>query len=120
MHCVDWFPTIAELTGYKPTEDLKWDGISQWSALTGSSAPPSERTIYIATGNAHSLRYGDWKLIARANGRNELFCIAKDPYEKSDLASKEPGKVEELSKLLAIERSKDIAELPKDLEGLPH
>ncbi len=68
----------------------------------------SERSIYIAMPNASSLRRGDWKLISRGNGRKELYCIATDPYEKVDLASKESGKVEELSKLLAIEQSKDI------------
>lgn len=120
MHCVDWFPTIAELTGYKSSDDLKWDGISQWSALTNTVPNTVSRNIYIATPSAYSLRFGEWKLIARAKGQHELFHIAADPYEKHNLASKEPGKVAELTKLLAAEQSRDNPALPEDLKGLPH
>lgn len=120
MHCVDWFPTLAELTGYKPTDDLKWDGVSQWSALTGAAAKPTDRSIYIATPNARSLRHGDWKLISRNDGKHELFHIATDPYEKVDQAAQETGKRDELLKLLAAEQAKDVTVLPEDLKGLPH
>ncbi len=120
MHCVDWFPTIAELTGFKSSDDLKWDGISQWSALTNAVPNTVSRNIYIATPGASSLRFGEWKLIVRAKGQHELFHIAADPYEKHNLASKEPGKVAELAKLLAEEQSRDNPVLPEDLKGLPH
>lgn len=120
MHCVDWFPTIAELTGYKAADDLKWDGVSQWSALTGAVPSTTSRNIYIATPGACSLRFGEWKLISRAKGQQELFNIAADPYEKNNLAAKEPDKVAELTKLLVAEQSKENPIMPEDLKGLPH
>jgi arylsulfatase A-like enzyme len=120
MHCVDWFPTVAELTGYKSKDGLKWDGISQWSALNGAALKTVSRSIYIATPRASSLRFGDWKLIGRKQGKHELFNITADPYEKNDLAAKEPEKLAELNKLLAAEQSRDDPVLPTDLKGLPH
>jgi len=120
MHCVDWFPTIAELTGYKSADDLKWDGISQWSALAAASPNPTPRNIYIATPGAGSLRFGDWKLIESKQGKLELFNIAADPYEQENLAMREREKVMELKTLLDAEKSKDNRVLPPDLKGLPH
>lgn len=118
MHAVDWFPTIASIVGYQ-SADLKWDGINQWPVLTGAAKPDQPRTIYIATPGAHALRHGDWKLIAGAKGKLQLFHLSVDPYEKTDLAKAEPDKVTELQSLLAIEQAKDIKELPEDLVGLP-
>ena len=49
-----------------------------------------------------------------------LFNLAADPYEKDDLATKEPKRLAELRALLAAEYAKDDKVMPKDLEGLPH
>jgi hypothetical protein len=49
-----------------------------------------------------------------------LFNLAADPYEKDDLATKEPQRLVELRALLDGEAAKDVKVLPKDLEGLPH
>jgi arylsulfatase A-like enzyme len=119
MHCVDWLPTLAEITGYKPPRDLQWDGISQWGALTGK-AKTAPRRIYIALPNGSSLRFGDWKLIARNNGKDELFNIAADPYEKENRAEAEPQKVAELRALMEVERAQDNPNLPDDQKGLPN
>ena len=121
MHAVDWFPTIAGLVGYKPEGDLKWDGIDQWPALSGASQPGDERTIYIAMRNGgRALRHGDWKLIAPAKGKPQLYNLAADPYEKSDLAAMEAAKVAELQKRLAEQQALDDPKLPADLVGLPN
>lgn len=119
MHAVDWLPTIASLVGYQPQEDLKWDGVNQWPALTGAPVDLAPRTIYIAKKNERLLRHGDWKLIAPAKGAPELFNLAADPYEKTDLAVQEPARVAELRKLLDAEFAKDSHTLPEDLKGLP-
>jgi arylsulfatase A-like enzyme len=122
MHGVDWFPTIAELTGYQPEKNLQWDGVSQWSALLGNQPAPSDRTIYIAKSKQEaSLRQGDWKLIVHAKGKPaELYQIAQDPYEKQNLATQETAKVIELTQLLTKQQAQDNPEVPPDLKGLPH
>ena len=121
MHVVDWFPTIAHLVGYQSKTDLKWDGVNQWAVLTGQSQQLSERSIYIAMRNGgRALRHGDWKLIVAAGGKAELYNVATDPYEQSDLAENEPTKLGELRELLARHRKLDNPELPADLVGLPN
>lgn len=120
MHCVDWFPTISELVGYEPQEDLKWDGISQWSALKAAIPNKTPRSIYISTGNARSLRFGDWKVITRAKGSPELYNIAVDPFETKNLAELEADRLAELTELLTVEQGQDNLSLPEDLKGLPH
>lgn len=120
MHAVDWLPTMASFAGYETKAQLNWDGRNQWAALMGAPVDPLPRTIYIAMTNGHSLRHGDWKLIVRGKNAPELFNIAADPYEKTDLAASEPARVAELQQLLAAERAKDNPKLPEDLVGLPH
>lgn len=48
------------------------------------------------------VRSGDWKLIVFANGKTapELYDLAHDPYENHNLASAQPEKVRQLSKML--------------------
>jgi len=120
MHAVDWFPTIASLVGYETKAELKWDGLNFWPALHGAQPVTVARSIYIATPKGHSLRHGDWKLIQRDKEEPELFNIGADPFEKSDLAKTEPGKLTELQKLLAAQKARDDPKLPEDLAGLPH
>lgn len=119
MHIVDWFPTLAALVGYRPAQDLKWDGHNQWPLLTGAARPTGPRTIYIAMRNGHALRHGDWKLIVRGKNPPELFNLADDPYEKHELSAKQPDKVAELKKLLAAQQALDSAKVPEDLAGVP-
>lgn len=119
MHAVDWLPTIASLAGYETKAELKWDGINQWPALTGATSGKDPRTIYIAMTSGHSLRHGDWKLIQPGKGGPQLFNIATDPYEKTDLVKTELEKVIELQKLLAEQQARDDPKLPEDLRGLP-
>jgi arylsulfatase A-like enzyme len=119
MHAVDWLPTIASLVGYKPAQDLKWDGQNQWPALTGQAKSSEPRTIYIALRNGHSLRHGDWKLIVTGQGVPQLYNIAADPYEKMDLVKEQPERVAELKKLLAVQQALDNPKLPQDLKGMP-
>jgi len=122
MHAVDWFPTIAALTGCQPSAAPPWDGVNQWDRLTGANASAPDRAIYIAMQNgARSLRLGDWKIIRKPGmAKPELYNIAADPFEKENLASKQPARLKELQTRLAEEHGKDNPVMPEDLKGLPH
>lgn len=110
-HITDWMPTLSALAGYKPEKDLKWDGQNIWPQLTGTE-PTKPRAVYVAGPGFRSrmVRDGDWKLVVTQSGPAnqetvELFDLAKDPNELTDLAVKMPGKLaalrirlEELSK----------------------
>jgi arylsulfatase A-like enzyme len=100
----DWMPTLCTIAGYKPTTDLKWDGTSLWPALKEGAGLPA-RLLYF-TGpsfRASAVREGPWKLIItqargqpQSAGSAQLFNLAQDPNESTDLASQEPEKVQDL------------------------
>ena len=120
LYVGDWLPTLGGLTGFAPASDLKWDGLDRWKILTGEDATPAPRSIYIAHPQGRSLRHGDWKIIAMNKAKAQLFNLAADPYEKEDLAGKEPQRLEEMRAKLAAEFAKDDKVMPADLKGLPH
>ena len=55
----------------------------------------------------------------RGRGKTELFHLAEDPYEKTNLAAKHSDRVAELKKLLADARKLDVAKRPSDLTAAP-
>jgi arylsulfatase len=44
-----------------------------------------------------AIRVGDWKLVARAGVEWELYNVATDPVEPTDLAAKHPERVKDLA-----------------------
>jgi arylsulfatase A-like enzyme len=120
MHAVDWFPTIASLCGYQPKSNLNWDGIDQSKTLTGELPADAARDIYIAYKSGSVVISKGWKLISTGNAKLELFHLAIDPFEKNDLASREPHKRKELQAILDKHRSLDQTEIPSDLRDLKH
>ncbi len=118
IHAVDWMPTLAALAGFKPTDDPRWDGHNIWPLLTGQAKQTEPRTLYIPLRNGSAIRHGDWKLIITPKGVRELYNLSNDPYEKNNLAEKEPQRVEQLEKLLAQFQKYDVTTLPADLKDL--
>ena len=100
----DWMPTFCALAGYQPAKDLKWDGIDL-SAMLLQGAQLPERAIYLAgpRWRATSLRSGDWKLVVTGQKPKqsiELFNLATDPSEESNLRAREAKRVEAMLKQL--------------------
>jgi arylsulfatase A-like enzyme len=120
LYVGDWVPTVANLAGVRPEGDHAWDGLDRWKVLTGEDVNPAPRTIYIAHPQGQALLHGDWKIIRQKTQPPQLFDLAKDPYEKEDLASAQPDKLGELTDLLDAPLAKDNPVLPADLKGLPH
>jgi arylsulfatase A-like enzyme len=116
---VDWMPTFCGLAGTSAsTESLNWDGVNLWPALTGK-AQLSKRTLHITGpgGNRWAIRDSEWKLIlTEPQSRDqtkvpkiELFNLANDPNESSNLAETNPDKVSELKARLNEHRKRDVA-----------
>jgi arylsulfatase A-like enzyme len=99
----DYYPTLLEAVGAKPRPGQVLDGVSLLPVLKGDSLP--ERALfwhYPHYGNqggapAAAVRRADWKLIEwQEDGRLELFNLAADAGERTDLAAKEPERVARL------------------------
>jgi arylsulfatase A-like enzyme len=110
---VDWMPTFCSLAGYRPERKLRWDGRDVWPVLSGSRVAEPRPLYWASPGlDVRAVRLGDWKLMASYSQRilaplpprgdsAQLFNLAQDPNETTDLADREPGKVNELLVVLA-------------------
>jgi arylsulfatase A-like enzyme len=117
LHAVDWYPTLVKLCGAKAEQKLAVDGLDIWPTLVDGKASPHDAILLNTTPNAGAVRAGDWKLVVTtgaddpdggapkkkkaAKAGTELFNLKDDPYEKTNLADKEPEKLKELQARLA-------------------
>ena len=115
VHIIDWLPTVTSLTSTEAPPNS--DGVDL-SALLLEKKPLAERKFYWAWGaplRRWALRHGDWKIVRYATGNPEkakawqLYNLKEDPKEKTDLAAKEPGKLEEMHQLFLQQRAQDRA-----------
>lgn len=115
----DWLPTLLELSGAADATPRDIDGISFAPTLLGRSQPPRPFLYRESAGygGQQAVRVGDWKAIRRnlnpapsAKNRNpaavELYDLAHDPGEKSDLAGSNPETADRLLDLMNREHAK--------------
>lgn len=108
VHVADWFPTLAGLAGYTPQSDLKWDGSDRLPVFAGAEKPQPRVLYWLGPGgNSLALRRGDLVLIQHRDKDAELYDLAADPGQQTDLASRRPDTLKELSALLATVRERD-------------
>ncbi|MBT5910040.1 MAG: DUF4976 domain-containing protein, partial [Opitutae bacterium] len=65
-----------------------------------------------------TFRKGDWKLIYRYKGKDQyqLYDLQNDPYEKTNLAKSELGKLKDMTKAMIARLEKEDALYPVDGE----
>jgi len=107
---MDLFPTFLELAGLpeQPEGSTKpLDGTSISGVLRGEDALP-ERTLFWRMSTARAARRGDWKLVRQGDDPPELYNLAEDLGETTNLADRMPERVRELAAALATwEREMD-------------
>ncbi len=108
LHIVDWYPTLLTLAGASLEQKLPVDGRDAWPAIVGGIRRPEREILLNATPRTGAIRVGDWKLVRngqynevreRETGETptdtdqwELFNLAEDPSEQTNLADKHPDK----------------------------
>ena len=104
------------------------DGLDAWAAIADGAASPRDEVVH----SLDVIRKGDWKFIEEGidyygwtTEAPELYDIAADPYEQTNLAASETAKVAELRARLAdhapsardAEASEDIPDYPPVVYG---
>lgn len=103
----DWFPTLCSVAGLQAPSDL--DGVNLWPAITGGAKIERETPmlwVYPEYGGQVAVRLGDFKVLRRGlktknPGDWEVYNIAKDPNETTNIASEHRELIERAAKVLA-------------------
>lgn len=106
---MDVTATALELANAAPGQ-TKIDGVSLMPLLTGQMKEAPERPLFWRVGRKNALRSGDWKLIR--DGREwQLYDLAHDISETTNLAAREPALVQQMSALWDKWNAEQIAPL---------
>lgn len=120
----DFYPTLISVAGGHPNGGIL-DGVNLAPLLQhGDILPP--RALYwhyphyhvLGTGPSGAIRLGEWKLVENFFPAGaelpeiELFNLASDPGEVTNLAAKEPARVESMLKMLVAWRQEVGAQMP--------
>jgi len=101
----DFLPTAAELCGAELPADVQTDGLSLVSFLKGGEAPQRDYFYWELhekrPGPIQAIRWGDWKAVRPGPGAPvELYDLANDLGETTDLASQHPELVAKAVKMM--------------------
>lgn len=104
----DMVPTICELVGIEMPDDFVTDGVSLAPTLLGhTNEQVSHEYLYWEYRGNQVIRRGDWKAIwkRRKNDAFELYNLADDPFEQTDVAARYPDLCSELKVLMQQART---------------
>jgi uncharacterized sulfatase len=110
---IDLAPTVLVTAGLKPTAEMPGVNLLDPMAVAGRAAVYGEIFEHNAVDihkPAANLQYrwvvtGEWKLIVPnvpniVGGKQELYHVARDPWEREELSAKHPEKVADLARTL--------------------
>jgi arylsulfatase B len=106
---LDVFATCAAIANAPLASTRPLDGVNLMPHLTGESDARPHETLFWRLNQRTAIRVGDWKLLRNPRRGQEaaweLYNLAEDLSETTDLASQQPDKVTELA--LAWQRLND-------------
>ena len=121
LFSTDFAPTLLSLCGLPPRPDLHLDGRSVVDLIADPAKETAPRTVYWHYPHYHgstwtpgaAVRDGDWKLIEfYETGVVELYNLAADPGELTDLSALSPDKTAALRAKLAAWQAESGAAMP--------
>jgi arylsulfatase A-like enzyme len=100
IHIVDMNTTIAGLGGASAAKGKPRDGLDVWPTISTGAPSPRQEVVYDVEPFLAALRQGDWKLVWKTvlPSRVELFNLARDSGETTNVAAENPEKVAELQR----------------------
>jgi arylsulfatase A-like enzyme len=125
IHAVDLYPTLAGLAGASIAGGKPLDGVDAWKTVATGATSQRTELIYNVEPFRGAVRQGPWKVIWRSliPSSVELYNLADDPYEKTDLAAAHPERVTTLQarlNALGKESAKPLALMYVAGVGLAH
>lgn len=116
----DLYPTLLEMAGLPQLPDQHVDGLSFTNAVVGQEMAPRALFWHFPHYSNHgmqspggAIRLGDYKLLEYfENGTVQLFDLAEDPGEQTDLAGVDTAKAQELLGHLRAWRQRVGASMP--------
>lgn len=110
------YPTLTDLSGV-PAKDTN-HGASLLPLLKDSQSEWSHFGItYLAERGSYGLSAKDWRYIHYANGEEELYHIAEDPYEWNNLAA-DAAHAEKLAELRKLGPQEFAPKIPPSTKAL--
>lgn len=98
IHVVDMLPTLARVAGASTARSRPLDGRDVWDTIASGRPSGRQEIVYNIEPFRAAVRQGDWKLVwtTLLPPRLELFNVAEDPNETTNLADRHPERVREL------------------------
>ena len=108
---MDFYPTLLQATGIQPDPTQTLDGISTLTTWQNPAHAtkrdafywhyPLDRPHFLGGISGGAIRAGDWKLVEPFDRRGpELYSLADDPSEQTNLADRHPDRVAALQRQL--------------------
>ncbi|MFD2256657.1 sulfatase [Luteolibacter algae] len=115
VHIIDWFPTLAKISGNDPVDAGDLDGIDISPALLSGNTLEKRDLYWIWNPkiNRWALRFGAWKIVSYGTkqpavpGDWQLFNISEDPMESRNIAEQNPEILSDLHSKFLKQRAKD-------------
>ncbi|MEM1354014.1 MAG: sulfatase [Planctomycetota bacterium] len=127
---MDLYPTVLSLAGLDNPQGHTIDGDDLKTQLLGQANPDRSDRFLMHFPHAHRSSYytvyraNDWKLIYHyrpnanpAKTRYELFNLADDPYETTNLAEGRPEKLRQMVRQMTGQLDEHEALYPVDAQG---
>ncbi len=122
LSATDLLPTVCAAVGVTPPATYVGDGENMLAAFSGKEVQRTKPLFWDWTGTDRpvtnwprwSVHDGEWKLLVDDGGRAELYRLADDSAEASDMAKANPEVVQQLRTKLDAWKATLPTALPKD------